>query len=559
MSLERNVDGQAPRTAECNAFLTDDSLRFWTDHLLTTHDCSPAERDRANRWLSRIGEQVGSWRLQDAADRANDRAPALRTHDRTGRRIDEVSFDASWHELLDAITASGVCATSVIDEGAGFITRAAAYELWSRLDIGVMCPVTMTSAILAVLLKSDVELAATWAARIIAAANDPDREHPMAGVAMTEPQGGSDLSASSTTATVLDTNTWSLNGHKWFVSHPVADVLLVLARDPDAAHRDGSRGISCFLVQGWRADGERNGIELLRLKDKLGTHSLASAEVQLRDARAVRIGQPGAGVRTIIDMVVHTRMDCTIGSAGIMQRAITEAVAYARHRNAFGKPLADQPAMRLVLADLIVEREAALALAMEVATCFQQSSPLQRLTPAFAKFWVTRRAVAVCIECVEVAGGNGYVEEYPFARLYRDSQVNSTWEGSGNVMALDVIKAINHDPSLLTAYRDRIDQLIEGAAQDDTDPIMSLLDTLPNEPSQFAARRMATSLALVMQASLLVHRALVTGDERDATIARAFVSTRIRGRAEHPFGAEDDALRIASDYLLDNRQRVTDR
>ena len=460
----RTSSNQATPIPDYDAWATDSSSRWWLQHMLAESGVDALD-DRHVERLRAVGTVVGSVHMRDAADRANRNDPTLQAWDGYGSRIDDVRFDPAWDEVFGAVNSSGVCGLPWLDERAGYLVRAAAMEQWARLDIGVMCPVTMTGAAVPVLLRDEDGPGAEMARRILdAAAAGTGRDHPSMGMAMTEPQGGSDLSGSSTVAIDQGDGTFLLHGHKWFVSHAVADALLVLAREPGVG--EGSRGLSCFLVHGWLEDGSRNGIELQRLKDKLGTRSLASCEVVLDGARATRIGEPGRGVPTIIEMVVHTRMDCTIGNAGILARAVGEAVNHCRTRSAFGARLVDQPLMRMVLADLLLEREASLAIAYEVARGFQVADRVTRLVTAVAKYWVTRRAVQGCIECVETLGGSGYTEEFVLARLYRDAQVNSTWEGSGNVMALDVLRAITRDPELVSLARARVAALVEGAPGD---------------------------------------------------------------------------------------------
>jgi putative acyl-CoA dehydrogenase len=533
---------QVPRLPEHDAWASDPSLRFWYRHFAAE---VPAHPHDAEARLHAVGRDVGGWRLQDLADRANRITPELATWDRTGTRIDDVRFDSSWHELLGAMTASGVTGMPWTDAPGGYLLRAAALEQWARLDIGALCPVSMTTAAVSVLrplLGADDELVRDLCAGRAGQA--------LAGMAMTEPQGGSDLSMSTTRASVREDGSIRLDGHKWFVSHAVADALLVLARDPAADDR-----LSCFLVRAQRADGSRNGIQLQRLKDKLGTRSLASAEAVLHDCDATRLGEAGAGVRTIIEMVVHTRMDCSIGSCGVMSRAVQEAVHHATHRTAFGEPLVEQPLMRAVLADLMLEREGAAALMMEVARSFETADPLRRLVPAVAKYWITRRAVAVAIEACEALGGNGYTEEYVLARLYRDAQVNSTWEGSGNVIVLDVFRALHAHPELLELLRARVETLVAG---DRTGLGAALYATIPGLPnSEAEGRRFVGRMACALQGALLVHRANVTGDEGDAAIAAAFGRARVDTTGPRAFGESGTGLLDAAPALLTRLHPMT--
>ena len=528
---------QAPLLPEHDAWEQDASLRYWVER----HAAPSAELDRR---LHEVGRQVGGHDLQHAADRSNVVTPQLRTHDRSGNRIDDVEFDASWHRVLGAMLDSGVTGMPWSIERGGYLVRAAALEQWGRLDIGAMCPVSMTTAAVPVL-QAHGGPTARWVPGLTGASG---ARQLTAGMAMTEPQGGSDLASASTLAIEQGDGSMRVSGHKWFVSHPVADVLLVLAREPGLA--DGSRGLSCVAVPGWGEGGGRNRIELQQLKEKLGTRSLASAEVMFRDAEGERVGAPGDGVRTIIDMVAHTRMDCALGSTGIMSRAVLEAVNHARGRAAFGRPLVDQPLMRTVLADLALEREAALALSLEVARTFDSGEPLRRLVTAIAKYWVTRRAVAVAVEACEALGGNGYTEQFVLARLYRDAQVNSTWEGSGNVIVLDVFRALARDTGLATAFEQRVRELV---AHGDGELAMRVTAALPSGPGgEQDGRRYVGALAMVLQAALLVDRAADTGDEADLVVARAFVATRLDGAstAGRVFGDGGDDLAPAAEVLL---------
>lgn len=538
-----------------DAWAADPSARWWLNHLLGVVGADDAERSDAAALLTHVGTQVGSRRLRDAADLANRNEPQFVAGADPRGDDDEMHFDPAWDTCIDAVTASGVCARGVTGPRAGWVVRAAAMEQWARLDIGVMCPVTMTSAALPLLQAAGAAghvPAIVLADNILAAASDPTRPHPLVGMAMTEPQGGSDLAASTVRAERIGTSaSWELSGHKWFCSHPTSAALLVLARDPEVPDADGAgtRGLSCFLVPGW-VDGARNGIVVQRLKDKLGTRSLASAEVVLDRARATRIGDAGRGVPTIMQMVVGTRMDCAIGSAGLLARAVGEVVHGARQRHAFGAALVDQPLMRMVLADLALEREGALALAFDIARGVQQGDPTSGIVTAIGKYWITRRAVTASIECVEALGGNGYTEEFPLARLYRDAQVNSTWEGSGNVIALDVLRALQRDPDLLPALIARIEALALGAPADVVSALGDFVTATEAPTGPGDARRFAGRLALALQAALLAHRAAVAAVEEDAVIARAFIATRLEASSERVFGDGDSRLDRAVGPLL---------
>lgn len=546
------VGNQVEPLADHDAWSRDVSARWWLEHLLEAASVDADSRARARELLRDVGTKVGSVRLRDAADRANRNDPTFVAGADPRGSDDEIRFDPAWDECLDAVTSSGVCALGVADERAGWMVRAAAMELWARLDIGVMCPVTMTSAALPLLLRAAAvgdEACADLAQRILSASHTGTVPQPLVGMAMTEPQGGSDLAGSTVEAERID-GRWVLSGHKWFCSHPTSDALLVLARDPDVADAEGTRGLSCFLVPGWTADGQRNGIIVQRLKDKLGTRSLASSEVVFDRAEATRVGAAGRGVPTIMQMVVGTRMDCAIGSAGVLMRAITEVLHAAEQREAFGARLVEQPLMRMVLGDLLLEREGALALAFEVARGVQRQDAVSGLVTAVAKYWITRRAVLGCIECVEALGGNGYTEEFVAARLYRDAQVNSTWEGAGNVIALDVLRSLARAPELHDAYLARVDELLDGAPSDIARAVQAFADSIERPVGEFAARRYAGRMAVLLQAALLAHRAGASGAREDEVVACGYVATRIEATPERAFGDGDERLGAAADELL---------
>lgn len=536
---------QVPPFPDVDWLTVDASLRYWLDRF------APVRDSDVEKFLTTTAETTGSGAAQALADRANRNPPQLATYDRWGNRVDDVAFDPAWHELLDTVLESGLCGMPWTRPDSGYVVRGAAFEMWSRVDAGLMCPISMTTAAAPVFLANDGE-DSEWFRRL--AHRDP--APATAGMAMTEPQGGSDLSQSSTVATPCSDGSFRLDGHKWFCSHPTSDVLLVLAREPGAG--DGSRGLSCFVVPHDRPDGTRNGVELQRLKDKLGTHSLASAEVLLRDAWARRIGEPGKGVPTIIAMVAHTRMDCVVGSAGGMAKAVFQAVHHCNGRETFAARLSEQPLMRSVLADLALEREGALAAAFETCRAFDAGDPLSRLSTAVLKYWVTRRAVAVCVEAVETLGGNGYTETFPLARLYRDAQVNSTWEGSGNVMVLDTYRSIARAPELLGLLRERIEELTsEGPVGRELAPrILAPLDDMGRYVDPAHGRRAVGLMAVALQAALLASRADGAGgvpaDAGDAVVARAFVRTRVDdATAGHVFGSADPAaLGEAAEVLL---------
>jgi putative acyl-CoA dehydrogenase len=373
-------------------------------------------------------------------------------------------------------------------------------------------------------LRHSPELAAEWEPRILD--SNPETS-ALIGMAMTEKQGGSDVRANTTRAEALGGSTYEITGHKWFCSHPVSDAFLVLAQAPG--------GLSCFLLPRELPDGSRNGFHIQRLKDKLGTRALASAEVEFDAATAWLIGEEGRGVPTIIDMVNHTRLDCVLGSAAGMRKGVAEATHHAAHRSTFGKSLIEHPLMQNVLADLCVESEAATQLAIRLARAYDPGEDVafRRLATAVAKYWICKRATPHAVEALECLGGNGYVEEFPLARLLRDSPLNSIWEGSGNVIALDVLRGLSRNPGAFDALMAEVD-LARGSddrldtASDDARGQMLELAANP-DTAQYAARRHVERLAIVLQGSLLVRHS-------PSQVAEAFLATRVAGDHGEAFG-----------------------
>jgi putative acyl-CoA dehydrogenase len=506
---------------------------------------------------------------------ANERKPELRTHDRYGNRIDEVEFDSSWHELMRIGVGHGLHASPWREPGPGaHVARAAKFNLLMQAESGVGCPISMTySAIPA--LRRQPELAEEWEARFLSLDYD-ERSLPaerksgaLCGMAMTEKQGGSDVRANTTVATPLNGGgpgaEYELVGHKWFCSAPMCDAFLVLAQTDS--------GISCFLMPRWTPDGERNGFQIQRLKDKLGNRSNASSELEFRGAWSRMVGEEGRGVPTIIEMVNHTRLDCAIGAATGLRAGVAQALNHTAHRAAFGKELIDQPLMRNVLADLCVESEAATISAMRLARAYDETSPaassasarpgesdmdpsspprpgvagsdleaaegFKRLANAVLKYWLSKRAPWHAVECLECLGGNGYVEESGMPRLFRESPLASIWEGSGNVQCLDVLRAMVKEPSSLEAF---FDETLEAAgAEPRLDPyVTKLRDEIPGdvETIQLRARRVVEKMALALQASLLVRYG-------DPAVADAFCASRLDDDWGHAFGTLPPATNFA--------------
>jgi putative acyl-CoA dehydrogenase len=487
------------------------------------------EREGAGWALDRVrdgGAVAGSAEAQAHGRRAERNAPRLLTHDRFGHRLDEVDLDPSWHWLLRGAVEREIHALPWRDPRPGAHAARAALELlWSQVNAGVMCPVSMTySAVPA--LRVDPALAADWEPRLTL----PDYERgTLCGMAMTEKQGGSDVRANTTRAEPAGDGWWELTGHKWFCSYPPCDIFLVLAQAP--------AGLSCFVLE------RGPGMEFQRLKDKLGTRSLPSSEVEFRGAAARILGEEGRGVATIIEMVTHTRLDCVIGSAAGMRRGVAEAVWHARHRSAFGRRLAEQPLMMNVLADLAIESEAATATALRLARAYdERDHALRRFATAVLKYWVCKRAAPHAAEALECLGGNGYVEESPMPQLLRDAPLNGIWEGSGNVMSLDVLRAMAREPDGLPAFLAECELARGGDPRLDAhlDALPGTLSALSGPEAEWLARRAVEDLAVAFQAALLVRHA-------PPAIADAFCAGRLgeaRGRAfgTLPAGLDGEAI-----------------
>ncbi len=480
--------------------------------------------------LHRLGRHAGTEQAQRWGVEANEHEPVLRTHDRAGHRIDEVEFHPSWHQLMDTAVAEGLAGSPWADPRPGaHVARAASFYTWGQVEGGHGCPISMTYSVVPAL-RSTPALAAAYEPLLTSRVYDPGLRPPLgkrgllAGMGMTEKQGGSDVRANTTTATPAGDGTWRLRGHKWFTSAPMCDLFLVLAQTP--------AGLSCFLVPRVLPDGSRNNFRIQRLKDKLGNRSNASAEPEFDNTYAELVGEPGRGIRTILEMVSMTRLDCVIGSASLMRAATVQAIHHATHRNAFGGRLLEKPLMQNVLADLAIESEAATTLMLRLAGAVdraqrgdQQEQAFKRLAVAVGKYWVTKRTPNVAAEALECLGGNGYVEESGLPRLYREAPLNSIWEGSGNVNALDVLRAMAREPACVEAF------FAEVARADD--PRISAatagVQTLLGQVEESGARRLVERLALLLQGSLLVRHAPVE-------VADAFCASRLAGDWGHAFG-----------------------
>ncbi|SOD63908.1 putative acyl-CoA dehydrogenase [Streptomyces zhaozhouensis] len=495
---------------------------------------APEVAEEATAELRALGRSAGSAEAAEWGRLAHENPPVLRVFDAVGHRIDEVEFHPAWHALLERAVGAGL--TDAWSRPSGQLRRTAGLLVWSQVEAGHGCPVSMTHAAVPTL-RASPELAAVWEPLLTSRSYRPglgatavEKGGALAGMGMTEKQGGSDTRANTTRAEPAgEPGLYRLTGHKWFCSAPMSDAFLVLARAP--------AGLSCFLLPRVLPDGTRNAFRLQRLKDKLGNRSNASAEVEFDgETLAWLVGEEGRGVRTIIEMVAATRIDCVGGSAALMRQALTRAIHHATHRSAFGGPLIDKPLMRNVLADLALESEAATALALRLASAADAAAAgsahdrhLLRLAVPAAKYWVTKRCTPMVAEALECLGGNGYVEESGLPRLLRESPLNSLWEGSGNVQALDVLRALSREPGALNAYLIEVGQAA-GADQRLDAALKDLLTELSDlEGVEVRARRITERLALVLQGALLVRFA-------PPEVADAFCASRLGTERAGAFG-----------------------
>ncbi len=529
MATHQVFNVPAPWTG-VNLFADDRSLAA----AVTAAGAGPDELGR----LTALGELAGTGTAQDWGRLANSYPPVLRSHDRYGNRIDEVEFHPSWHQLMTVAVANGLHAAPWVDPSrTAHLVRAAGFYVWSQVEQGHGCPISMTYAVLPAL-RHEPQLAAQFEPGLTSLDYDyglrpaADKRGLLAGMAMTEKQGGSDVRANTTRARRNADGSYSITGHKWFCSAPMCDLFLVLAQTDS--------GLSCFAVPRVLPGGGRNNFALQRLKDKLGNRSNASSEVEFDGTTGWLVGAEGRGVRTIIDMVSMTRLDCVIGSAALQRSALTQAMHHIGGRDAFGARLSSQPLMHEVVADLAVEVEAASALFLRLASAVDRNeAPLLRLAVAAAKFWVCKRTPTVVAEALECQGGAGYVEESPLPRYFRESPLNSIWEGSGNVIALDVVRAAGREPESVQALADELARSAGADSRLDaaTDQLGKQLAALGSDPQADArsARGVASLLARTLQASLLVRAA--GGDPGRAAVAEAFLASRLGPAAPTVFGS----------------------
>ncbi|MDX8460151.1 DNA alkylation response protein [Mesorhizobium humile] len=498
-----------------------------------------AERfsDPVRKDLDGLGRFVMTQEAQELARLANTDTPKLRTHDRQGRRLDLVEYHPAYHALMRRSVAGGLH-SSVWENGDAEIgrrhqVRAARFYLTAELETGHLCPITMTSASLAALMASP-KLFREWAPRVTTRKYDQTQKPPVQktgltlGMGMTEKQGGTDVRANTTRAERTGSGFYRLTGHKWFMSAPMSDAFLVLGQAPE--------GLSCFLVPRILGDGSGNGFRFQRLKDKLGNRSNASSEVEFVNAIGEMVGDPGAGVKTIMDMVTLTRLDCAVASSALMRAGLAEAVHHTRHRQVFGSNLIDQPLMQRVLADMALDVAAATALSFRLARSFDEAAS-DRGEAAFAramtpvvKYWVCKIAPQLLYEAMECLGGNGYVEEAPLARYYREAPVNAIWEGSGNVMALDVLRVLGRAPGLFDEVLAGIDRDLGAGGRGTIGVLKAAMQVAATD--QGSARLLTEQLALSAAAAEL--RRLGAG-----RIADAFVETRLGGQWRTTYGMLD--------------------
>jgi putative acyl-CoA dehydrogenase len=534
------VTNQAPPLEEYDLYAADTVLR---------QAVGRQGADWADDELHEVGRRAGSAECIAWGYAANRFPPELRAFDRYGERIDEVEFHPTWHQLLSFAVEHGMHGTPwALSRPGAHVARTAAFYLWSQVESGHGCPISMTYASVPTL-RHQVELAATWEPLAESRRYDPglrpvsDKAGVLLGMAMTERQGGSDVRANITTAVPEEgagPGAYRLIGHKWFCSAPMCDAFLVLAQAPG--------GLSCFLMPRLLPDGSRNAMHLARLKDKLGNRSNASAEIELHGASAFLVGEEGRGVRTIVDMVNCTRLDCVTGSAALMRQALVQALHHARYRHAFGRRLVEQPLMANVLADLALEAEAATSLMVRLAGAADRADGdeyeerLRRIGTAVGKYWVCKRTPPMVGEALECLGGNGYVEESVMPRLLREAPLNSIWEGSGNVNALDVLRAASKEPSVVDAL---FSELVEAGGGDRRldDHVAALRKELDDGTDlEYRARRLVEAMALALQGSLLVRFA-------PTAVADAFCASRLGGDGGHAFGTLPPA--VDCDAVLD--------
>jgi len=520
---DRSAPNQAPPLELVNLFIADRALQEG----VARHGAAWAQPE-----LTRLGEQAGSPHTIELGRLANCHPPILHTHDRYGNRRDAVEFHPAYHELMALACSAGLHTSPwATPRDGAHVARAAGYLLYGQIDNGTQCPVTMTFAATPLLAHHADSLPALreiWLPRLYARQYDArlapieDKHGATIGMGMTEKQGGSDVRSNLSLATPLAARgpgrPYRLRGHKWFMSAPMCDAFLVLAQ--------AEGGLSCYFLPRF-VDGRINALRLLRLKDKLGNRANASSEVEFDDATAYLIGDEGRGVPTILEMVNLTRLDCSLGTTGLLRQALSQALHHTRHRATFGRRLVEHALMKNVLADLALEAEAATALALWLAHLFDagtdpHAAALRRVFTPAAKYWLCKRAAGFCQEAMEVLGGNGYVEESVMPRLYREAPVNSIWEGSGNIMCLDVLRALRREPGTADELAAEIDKMGNGDSRIARAGSAVKQQLASDDPGEVGARRFTEHLVLLLQAALLARAA-------PAAVAEGFCTSRLAG------------------------------
>ena len=522
------VENQPPPLIDYNVFTSD---------LALVEGVHREGADWADERLREFGSDMGSAEVREFGMLANRFTPELHTHDRYGNRIDEVSYHPAYHEMMRRGIEAQVHSLPWNEPRKGsHVARVALHAIHSQAEPGTGCPLTMTFAVVPAL-KHQSEVADEWIPRVTSAEYDPrfmpasQKKGAIMGMAMTEKQGGSDVRANKTTAIALSSGgsggEFSLTGHKWFCSAPMCDAFLTLANT--------DKGMSCFIVPRWLPDGTRNNFFIQRLKEKAGNCANASCEIEYSNTWAIMVGEEGRGISTIIDMVQHTRLDCLLGSASIMRQGLSEAIHHANHRSAFGKRLRDQPLMKNVLADLALESEAATTLMLRLGRAFDDApndpseANFARLATAVSKYWVCKRTPQYTYEAMECQGANAIIEENVMARLYREAPINSIWEGSGNIMCLDILRAIGREPESIDTFIAEI-ELAAGANKYLDTALKNVKVSLTKvDDLETRSRQLAESLALTLQASLLVRHA-------PSAVSDAFCGSRLGGQWGHEYG-----------------------
>lgn len=527
------VFNQAPPRVDVNEY---------TSNIPLVEGVRRYDADWAQSHLTDVGALVGTESFIHDAELANTEIPRLHSHDKHGNRIDEVEYHPAYHRIISAAVEHGAHTSAWAEPRAGAnVARAATFMMFAQIEPGHSCPVSMTHSVVPAL-ELQPELAQVWLPRLYARGYDGalrapgDKPGVLFGMAMTEKQGGSDVRANTTTATSIGGRDYVLNGHKWFCSAPMSDGFLILAQTV----QDGAEGLSCFLVPRVLENGTRNVFRIQRLKDKLGNKSNASSEIELDGTVGHLVGEPGRGVRTIIEMVARTRLDCVYGSTAGMRQSVAEALWHVRNRAAFGATLIDQPAMTAVAADLALESEAATATSLRLARAHdddasESEKAFRRLATAVSKYWICKRGPHHAYEALECLGGNGYTEAFPLARRYREQPVMAVWEGSGNVIALDVLRAMTREPESVQAFDAELG-LARGAStifdahHDAMRRSLAELATLPPAQAQLRARAVAASMALGLQGSLLLRTA-------PTAVAEAFLAARLGPERDLEYGS----------------------